>query len=397
MKKQALNFTVIISLLVFGISCKPESGIKKPSGEIIAAKGWRNAGNEATSYKMGIEEGAGRAGNPAATIKSIENNIKGFGTLMQSCLPGKFLGKRVRMSGFMKSVDVKGWAGFWLRVDPKLGFDNMKNGKKDISVTGTTDWKNFEIVLDVPQNATNLSYGALLSGTGQIWFENIAFEIVDNSVEITGKDLWLPNQEPEDLLFEQTKELAFVAEPNVHSAEKWFEAGDKADSYLMGIQTGTGQEGRNAAMIKSTKENIKGFGTLMQQCLPGKYLGKKIKMSGYMKSKDVADWAGFWLRVDKEFAETPLAFDNMQNRAITGTTGWKKYEITLDVPSTASNIAYGGLLSGTGQIWFENITFEIVGDAAPASEEKVEKQNDLRGKIEAEPINLNFENYLPKI
>jgi hypothetical protein len=52
---------------------------------------------------MGVDKGAGQDGKNAATIKSIEKSIKGFGTLMQNCLPGKYAGKRVRMSGFMKS------------------------------------------------------------------------------------------------------------------------------------------------------------------------------------------------------------------------------------------------------------------------------------------------------
>ena len=43
-------------------------------------------------------------------------------------------------------------------------------------------------------------------------------------------------------------------------------------------------------------------------------------MSGYMKSQDVAGWAGFWFRIDGQGAR-PLAFDNMHGRAVRGTTG----------------------------------------------------------------------------
>lgn len=153
--------------------------------------GWFKAGDKPNSYDMGIDKGAGQDGKNAATIKSIDKTIKGFGTLMQNCLPGKFLGKRVRMTGYMKTKDVSDWAGFWLRIDTKEGeknipFDNMHDGKKDRSVKGTTEWTKYEIVLDVPLSTEELAYGALLSGTGQIWFDNITFEIVDNSVNTTG-------------------------------------------------------------------------------------------------------------------------------------------------------------------------------------------------------------------
>lgn len=159
---------------------------------------------------MGIDNGAGQNGKAAATIKSTAKKINGFGTLMQICLPNNYLGKRVRMSGLLKTQDVTDWAGLWFRVDEKgtntsSGFDNMKDGKKDRSVKGTTDWMRYEIILDVPLNTSNLAYGALLSGTGQIWFDDIQFEVVDNTVPTTGKgkEEMMPNKEPFNLDFEK--------------------------------------------------------------------------------------------------------------------------------------------------------------------------------------------------
>jgi hypothetical protein len=123
---------------------------------------------------------------------------------MQNSLPDKYLGKRVRMTGVLKSKDVSDWAGFWFRVDRAgskntLAFDNMHDGNEDRSIKGTTEWKKYEIVLDVPNQATNLAYGALLSGTGQIWFTNINFEIVDNTVKTTD----IKNSTPTNLNFEK--------------------------------------------------------------------------------------------------------------------------------------------------------------------------------------------------
>jgi len=166
---------------------------------------WFKAGSDPASYEMGTDAGAGQGGKNAATIKSIKNRIHGFGTLMQTCLPDKYLGKRVRMSGYLKTKDVAGWAGLWFRIDGQksnstLGFDNMKDGKKDRSIKGTTDWAKYEIVLDVPEKATNLAYGALLVKTGQIWFTDISFEVVDNSVPTTGSG---SHDEPTNLNFDK--------------------------------------------------------------------------------------------------------------------------------------------------------------------------------------------------
>lgn len=173
-------------------------------------KAWFKAGSVPKSYDMGIDKGAAQDGKNAATIKSMEENIEGFGTLMQNCLADNYTGKRVRMSGMMKSNDVADWAGFWFRIDKKgstetLGFDNMHDGKTDRSVKGTTAWTKYEIVLDVPLHATNLAYGALLSGTGQIWFDHLKFEVVDKSVPTTGGSVesMMPNTQPVNLDFEE--------------------------------------------------------------------------------------------------------------------------------------------------------------------------------------------------
>jgi hypothetical protein len=140
----------------------------------------------------------------------------------------------------------------------------------------------------------------------------------------------------------------------------WFKAGSAPAKYDMGIDKGAGQNGTNAATIKSIDGRIHGFGTLMQVCEPGKYLGKRVRMSGYMKSDNVNGWASFWFRVDQKGSSKTLAFDNMSRRAIKGTKGWKKYDIVLDVPASASGLAYGALIKGTGQIWFDDLKFEIV-------------------------------------
>ena len=172
--------------------------------------GWFKAGSDPKSYEMGIDKGAGQNGKNAASIKSTDKKIKGFGTLMQDCLPDKYLGKRIRLSGLVKTKDVIDWSGLWLRIDKKgsetsLGFDNMHDGKKDRSIKGTTDWTKYEIVLDVPLEASNIAFGALLVGTGQIWFDNLAFEIVDNSIPTTGfgKEATIPSKEPVNLDFEE--------------------------------------------------------------------------------------------------------------------------------------------------------------------------------------------------
>lgn len=162
----------------------------------------------------------------------------------------------------------------------------------------------------------------------------------------------------------------------------WFLAGSNPSEYEIGVVTDLERNGK-VAFLKSKSSNSKmktGFGTIMQTFDAEMFHGKKVKLSGYIKSEDVNGWAGMWMRVDGT-KKGSLSFDNMQDRPIKKSNTWKKYEIILDVPEKSTTINYGVLLSGAGQVWLDNLNFEIVG---------VAESNTGRKKLTA-PSNANFE------
>jgi len=167
----------------------------------------------------------------------------------------------------------------------------------------------------------------------------------------------------------------------------WYKSGKTPENYEMGIDRGAGQFGSNAGTIKSIEPKTNGWGNLMEEFSPEKFLGKKICMSAYMKTKEVTRRAAFWMRVDKKYTGPALSFDNMGNRPIRGTTDWTKYEIVLDVPVNTCDIAFGVFLIGGGQIWFDSFTFEIVGDAVSSKH-----ATKVTPEFDNEPANLDFEN-----
>src|SRR3974390_480359 len=67
--------------------------------------------------------------------------------------------------------------------------------------------------------------------------------------------------------------------------------------------------------------------------LPIDFGGATIELRGFLRTEDVSDFAGLWLREDGESAGTALAFDNMQARQLKGTTDWKEYSISLPLHS----------------------------------------------------------------
>lgn len=167
----------------------------------------------------------------------------------------------------------------------------------------------------------------------------------------------------------------------------WIKAGSAATKYEAGIMKDK-TIGSKVAFLRSVDDSIKGFGTLMQQCKADVYKGLRLKMTGIMRCEYVTERAGFWLRIDQEGTTTPLGFDNMSKQPVSGNTGWARYEIVLDVPHNADAIAFGALLMGNGQLWVDDIKFEVVDNSVPVTAQSALKKMN---KLPAQPVNLNFD------
>ena len=161
----------------------------------------------------------------------------------------------------------------------------------------------------------------------------------------------------------------------------WFLAGSKPANYRTSVDKTMIQNGQPSAYLKSAVPVTDGFGTLMQQISASDYLGKRVRLRAWVRSQDVEGSAGMWMRVDKD--QSMLAFDNMQNRAIKGTQPWKQCEVVLDVPVDATGIFFGILLSGSGEVWMNDVSFEVVGNEVPITSPQAHT-------LPTHPANLKF-------
>jgi hypothetical protein len=95
-------------------------------------------------------------------------------------------GKRIRFSAALKANNVTdGWGGLWLRVDgPRLDEMLAIDTMEDRPLVGTTGWQQHALVLDVAAAAT-ISFGAGLSGEGELPVSKLAFEEVGSEVPVT--------------------------------------------------------------------------------------------------------------------------------------------------------------------------------------------------------------------
>lgn len=146
---------------------------------------WGSTGTHPEDYEMG--------GNPfeksdqdIAFIKSISDNVQGFGGYATSVDTKDFINTRIKLSCDIKLKDVENQASIWMRIDGKskeiLGFDNLSTRPPFKKISG---WQKHYIVLDIPDNSNRLLFGLLLAGKGELYVKNMIFETVDNSTPTT--------------------------------------------------------------------------------------------------------------------------------------------------------------------------------------------------------------------
>ena len=164
----------------------------------------------------------------------------------------------------------------------------------------------------------------------------------------------------------------------------WFLAGDHPEDYKIGTDNVSAPDGKSSGFIESINSNAFGFGTLMQMTKADKYRGERVKMSANIKTDNAKQWVGMWFRIDGE-KESQLAFDNMADRPIRGTTDWTRYEIVLDVDKNAAYLAFGILLARTGKAWISDITFEVVNVVTP-----ITNPDKIWNIFPERPLNLDF-------
>lgn len=169
-------------LLTATVSTACQSMAQKPSynfdfeqvsgGDAI---GWVGNGNK--DYRRSLDSVVTQSGNYSAVLEFVGEQ-PGFGT-WTFVLPENYPGKKITFSGYIKTENVEGYAGLWMRIDPQIAFNNMHQEQ----ISGTTDWKRYEFTLDMaPERTEQIVLGALLSGKGKLWVDGL-------TVTVDGKDI----------------------------------------------------------------------------------------------------------------------------------------------------------------------------------------------------------------
>lgn len=116
--------------------------------------------------------------------------------------------------------------------------------------------------------------------------------------------------------------------------------------------------GRWAVRIARNAESPNNFSTVTKS-IEMDFSGATVELRGFLRTEDVSDFAGLWMREDDE--SSVVAFDNMQSRHLNGTTAWTAYSIRLPIRSEARKLFFGVLLAGTGRAWADDLELLVDG------------------------------------
>ena len=120
----------------------------------------------------------------------IERNAQSPGefSVIGRPISWEFSGKSIELRGFLRTENVTGYAGLWMRQDngsEMLSLENMESQQ----LKGTHDWAEYKITLPVHADTRSLVFGFLMAGTGKAWADDL-------QILVDGRPLWDVSKTP---------------------------------------------------------------------------------------------------------------------------------------------------------------------------------------------------------
>jgi RNA polymerase sigma factor (sigma-70 family) len=273
---------------------------------------------------------------PPMLLTSTTATVHQDGQVYRLLDPQPYLGKRVRFSAYFKTLDVPYWGGLGMIVVAPDGkwfasdYSMMQSVGHPHHVTGTTDWKQLQIVEDVPPNTARIWIGMDLQGRGKLWFDDARIEPVGKEVPTTDsqnlqlRSIYSNNYSLDvDAAVQRNGHSVLCMTPHnpPRGAHCWIGQDNRH------VDTMRGHQMRATVWMKAQNNTSRAFMNLVDG-EPGNRIG----------GKEFDDRAGQpFFRLSTE---------------------WKKYEITGTTPLEAHIIEHGIFILGPGKVWIDDFKME---------------------------------------
>jgi hypothetical protein len=119
------------------------------------------------------------AGQPSVWLCSTVPHAEEHGVIMQRIRSDKYRAKRIRFAAWVKSDGVEQWGGLWVRVVPRDDTRSYAHGRA--AATGTTDWQELSVTVEVAADSSYLLFGLALHGNGKVWMSGPSFQVLGDA------------------------------------------------------------------------------------------------------------------------------------------------------------------------------------------------------------------------
>jgi hypothetical protein len=245
------------------------------------------------------------------------------------------LGKRIRVSGWVKTKDIANWAGGSLAIINADGHIFACDAMTDRPISGTTDWRQIEIVTDAPSEPCTVYFGPMLYGTGELWCDDFQIEAVPADTPITDDRIW----------------HVWSSNPNDYSVTTDYTTLHDGHPALCIAYTPKGPVPRSSWMWWG--QDIRN---------PDKYRGHTVRMTVWIKTENVSGRIHPNLRPKGPNFQLLARDSRVNDRTITGTIGWAKYSLTCVIPKGTQCLDTGFAFDSSGKVWIDmdSLKYEIV-------------------------------------
>lgn len=156
---------------------------------------WQLSGESPRNFEVGQDPNGFKRGSSARYIRAKSPATKDWATLMQAISAVEYRGKRVRFQAQVRTEEIKGWTGLWMRVDCASKFGCAFYNNQDKPLRGSNGWTLRSVTLDVPQDAKEINFGVISGGGGTSWIDDLKFEVVGDDVAVDRQPEGLAEEE----------------------------------------------------------------------------------------------------------------------------------------------------------------------------------------------------------
>lgn len=336
---------------------------------------WRMVGAARDDFRFERTTESPHGGGASGTIVNVVEAPRGRAALEQTFHAAAWRGKRVRFSAWLRGDRLEGSAGLWITTfgadAPPLspGLTTAGNGRD-----GSFDWERLSVVVDVPPEADTIALALWIEARGKLWLDDATLEAVGTEVPLSSVD------KRSNVLENAALEAGKIA------PEGWFLAGGARSHYRAVIDREERHGGASSARFEPAVDAPQGYGTLMQQIKAETWRGKRVRMTAFVKGRDVDARGDLWLRVQAR--ESPGDGPGLGGGAcrLSGTFDWKPCTIVFDVPARGDAIDVGVGTTGHGTLWLDDVHLEEVGADVPLTHGRDTPKRVINGAFDAPTV-----------